>query len=356
MSALPRFLPARLSALLLGSLLALTPGTAGAMPQPGNLTPALSAPSPLSQEDPNLFSYRAACLRLALLGLDEGQAAILYTRLGPQLAQQLDEGQWSLQQLIFLSLPNCQAESLDRYLSYAQANPELTALEAAVQVNLGLDRPFYQEPTLLSDPADPLALVNKYHALPQDYIPELTDLEDAYGVGSLTPEAAQAFVRMADAARADGISLRSVSAYRSYSYQEQLYQRYVDQNGQALADTFSARPGHSEHQTGLALDINTASSSAHFEQTEEFRWLEEHCAQFGFLLRYPQDKQDITGYRFEPWHYRYVGVETAQRCLRLGLTYDEYLAYQTVPGPYALPAGALPGISPASGAPVFLRG
>ena len=93
-------------------------------------------------------------------------------------------------------------------------------------------------------------------------------------------------------------------------------------------DTFSARPGHSEHQTGLALDINVASSSAHFENTPAFAWLKEHCAQYGFILRYDQGKEDITGYRFEPWHYRYVGVETAQAVMEQGLAYEEYLALQ----------------------------
>lgn len=344
----------RLSALLVGASLMLLPVSAAAMPQAVGI-PAVSAPSPLSLEDSNSRLYRATCRRLSALGMNEQQCAILYSRLGPQLTQQLDQDVWSLQELAFLSLPNCHPEWLNRYLDYAQANPEQSLLDVAVQVNLGLDRPFYEEPDVISDPSDPLVLVNKYHSLPQDYVPELMELGATYGTGSLTPEAAQAFFAMADAAREDGISLRSVSAYRSYSYQEQLYERYVDQSGTEAADTFSARPGYSEHQTGLALDINTASSSAHFEESEEFAWLEEHCAQFGFLLRYPQGKQDITGYRFEPWHYRYVGIETAQRCVQLGLTYDEYLAYQSVPGPYPLPDDALPSSTPSSNPPILVR-
>ncbi|MCI9294442.1 MAG: M15 family metallopeptidase [Lawsonibacter sp.] len=139
---------------------------------------------------------------------------------------------------------------------------------------------------------------------------------------------------MADAAREEGVSLRSVSAYRSYQRQTSTYNRYLSQDRQASVDTYSARPGHSEHQTGLALDINTASIPAHFENTPAFAWLKEHCAQYGFILRYPQGKEGITGYRFEPWHYRYVGLEAAQACMSQGLTFEEYLAQRPeIPSP-----------------------
>ena len=102
------------------------------------------------------------------------------------------------------------------------------------------------------------------------------------------------------------------------------------QNKQATVDTFSARPGHSEHQTGLALDINVASTKAHFENTPAFAWLKEHCAGHGFILRYDLGKEAVTGYRFEPWHYRYVGVEIAQTIMEQGITYEEYVARQPV--------------------------
>ena len=131
---------------------------------------------------------------------------------------------------------------------------------------------------------------------------------------------------MADAARAEGVSLRSVSAYRSYAGQKVTYNNYLKRYKRSVVDSFSARPGHSEHQTGLALDINAASSRAHFENTPAFAWLKEHCAEYGFILRYDQGKEAVTGYRFEPWHYRYVGVEAAKACMEQGLCYEEYLA------------------------------
>ncbi len=231
----------------------------------------------------------------------------------------------------WLELPNAQADRLERYTLWVARNPELDRETVVLQVNLDLDRTPYDNPRTVDDPSSLTVLVNKHNALPRDYVPELETLGADYGSGSLRPEAAQAFREMADAAREEGIALRSVSAYRSYSYQNALYSRYLTQYRQNTADTFSARPGHSEHQTGLALDINTASTRDHFENTPAFAWLKEHCAQYGFILRYDQGKQDITGYRFEPWHYRYVGVEIAQACMEQGLSYEEYLALGLTP-------------------------
>lgn len=298
-----------------------------------NLIPAIASTSPLDQEDPSSL-YRAAAQRLTALGMGQEQINDLWSRVGPPLSAQLDSGGLSAQALDYLLLPFCQAEHLSRYRSYAQVNPHLSAQDVVTSVNIGLDRSFYTEVDEVPVPGDPMVLVNKYHALPKDYIPELVSLDPAYGVGSLTPQAAEAFIQMADAARLDGIFLFSISAYRSYSTQQALYQRYAAQFGQAAAETFSAQPGYSEHQTGLALDINTASFSSHFETTAEFTWLQEHCAEFGFLLRYPQEKEAITGYAFEPWHYRYVGVDVARICTDQRMTYEEYLARRPVPGSY----------------------
>jgi len=230
------------------------------------------------------------------------------------------------EELPLSGLPNFRPALLERYTAWAQAHPEAGAEEAVLTVNMDLDRPFYDNPQEVEDPDSLTALVNKYHSLPKGYAPQVETLGSRYGTGALRQEAAQAFRDMADGARADGISLRSVSAYRSYQTQSGLYAGYLKTGKRAVVDTYSARAGHSEHQTGLALDINTASIPAHFENTPAYAWLMEHCAQYGFILRYPQGKDNITGYRFEPWHYRYVGVEAAQACMSQGLCYEEYLA------------------------------
>jgi len=203
----------------------------------------------------------------------------------------------------------------------------LLVLTAAVSPAFAEEEPQpYEDVVQIEDPGALDVLVNKYNQLPEDFVPELKALPRKYGGLSMTPEAADAFVAMAEAAKADGFSLWVVSGYRSYSRQKTLYRNYRNSYGTATADTFSARPGFSEHQTGLAADVNTASIRAHFERTDTYRWLLEHCWDYGFILRYPEGKEDITGYRFEPWHYRYVGVETAQAVRDSGLTYDEYVA------------------------------
>ena len=246
----------------------------------------------------------------------------------PALLGQLEQGALSEAELVLLALPNARTDRLDRYLAWAETHPEDAAANTVLSVNADRDLAFYSAVSETADPSGLGVLVNKHFALPAGYVPELEALGYRYGSGSLRPEAARAFRAMADAARAEGVSLRSVSTYRSYASQKLTYNGYLKKYKQSVADDFSARPGHSEHQTGLALDINAARSGARFEDTEAFAWLKAHCAEYGFILRYDQGKEAVTGYRFEPWHYRYVGVDIAQACMEQGLCYEEYLALQ----------------------------
>ena len=196
-------------------------------------------------------------------------------------------------------------KNLDKYILYGMENENESAYAVVQAINTGIDKPFYTEmqPTDMSKGY--LILVNKYNYLSSGYVPNLSALPGEYGGGYMQSTAAAAFIQMCDAARADGISLRSVSPYRSYSTQNNLYNYYVRRMGQRNADRTSARPGSSEHQTGFAVDINTADSSAHFENTAEYAWLMDNCWKYGFILRYRQGREYITGYEFEPWHYRY---------------------------------------------------
>lgn len=158
---------------------------------------------------------------------------------------------------------------------------------------------------------DGVLIVNKSYPLPEGYDP-----------GGLLPTVVEAWNAMVDAAGEDGISLWIVSGYRSYETQEIIYNNYVANNGQEEADTYSARPGHSEHQTGLAFDINQISYS--FGDTPAGQWVAEHAAEYGFIIRYPQEKQHITGYVYEPWHLRYLGTELAMDVAESGLCLEEY--------------------------------
>ncbi|GMA30626.1 D-alanyl-D-alanine carboxypeptidase family protein [Litorihabitans aurantiacus] len=154
-------------------------------------------------------------------------------------------------------------------------------------------------------------IANKSYALPQDYDPGPSGV--AWG----------AFETMRAEAARSGLTLRIVSGYRSFSYQAGLYDRYVRQHGQAAADRFSARPGHSEHQTGLAMDVNSTSGS--FGSTPEGRWVRDNAHRFGFVVRYPEGKEHITGYMYEPWHLRHLGVDLATSLHTRGLTLEEHL-------------------------------
>ena len=158
---------------------------------------------------------------------------------------------------------------------------------------------------------DGILVVNKTYALPAGYNP---------GVNS---EAQTAFDRMQSDAAAEDINIYISSGFRSYDYQAGLYQRYVDKDGKAEADRYSARAGHSEHQTGLAFDLNSIDDS--FADTKEGKWVSRNCHRYGFIIRYPADKEDITGYKWEPWHIRYLGEETAQAVYDSGLCLEEYL-------------------------------
>lgn len=158
---------------------------------------------------------------------------------------------------------------------------------------------------------DGILIANKTFSLPADYNPGADE------------EANSALNEMIAAARQDGIALWVVSGFRSYNTQAAIYSNYVARDGVAAADRYSARPGYSEHQTGLAFDLN--SLEQYFGSTPEGQWLAAHCWEYGFIIRYQEDKEEITGYMYEPWHVRYLGKETAQKVYESGLCLEEYL-------------------------------
>lgn len=160
-------------------------------------------------------------------------------------------------------------------------------------------------------------IANKTYSLPSDYNP-----------GGLTSKCSAAFTEMQNAAAEEGLNIYVLSGFRSYELQDSLYSRYSASDGQAAADTYSARPGHSEHQTGLAMDVNSLSSS--FAETAEGQWLAANSWKYGFILRYPADKVSKTGYIYEPWHFRYVGKDLAKSIFDSGLCLEEYFGITSV--------------------------
>ena len=159
---------------------------------------------------------------------------------------------------------------------------------------------------------DGVLVVNKTYPLPEDY-----------GNG-LTSTTTNAFYEMQAASKLENLNIYLSSGFRSYSTQDRVYNNYVARDGKQMADTYSARPGHSEHQTGLAFDVNQINDT--FNDSAEAKWLANNCYKYGFILRYPQVKEDITGYKYESWHFRYVGVDLATKLYNNGdwITLEEY--------------------------------
>lgn len=218
---------------------------------------------------------------------------------------------------------------LERYMKYD--SDDINTI--ITNVNSNLDYDFYTNIQKSDTSKGNLIIVNKYYQLDNDYYyGELVTMDKAYdnkNGSKLNKEAYAAFQKLVDAGEKEGYHIRNNSAYRSYNTQSDLYNNYKNSNGLTWADKWSARPGHSEHQTGLALDVGVKNeySLGKFESSPEFTWMKNNAHLYGFILRYPKGKEYITGYGYEPWHYRYVGVDVATYIYENNITYEEYYAY-----------------------------
>ena len=187
--------------------------------------------------------------------------------------------------------------------------------------------------TLTSDDGNILVLVNKLHAVSSDYKPAgMVKMDNSLSTWSdleLKKEAYEAYLEMYEDAKELGYNLKVCSAYRTYSTQISLFNNSIKNRGWETTYLRSAYPGRSEHHTGLSIDITSASMdwglTQEFANYEDGQWLNEHCQEYGFIVRYPKGKTDVTGYAYEPWHFRYVGVDAAAYIMENGITLEEYL-------------------------------
>lgn len=187
---------------------------------------------------------------------------------------------------------------------------------------------FYENIKEVKNPNDTLVLVNKNNKLKDDFIPsDLIKLDLNYSNDEkyLKKETALAFYELSSDAKKLGYRIIVVSAYRSYTYQEKLFDYYVKEKGINYALNCSAKAGHSEHQTGLAIDVEGSNFDYDlFSESKEFEWMKDNAHKYGFILRYPKGKEDITGFKYEPWHYRYVGKDIAKYIYEKNITFEEY--------------------------------
>lgn len=224
-------------------------------------------------------------------------------------------------------------KNLNAYLDYKKEKPEKTYEEIIREINIGINQPFYTNSKDADLTKGYALLVNKYHSLSSDYEPE--DLVKANGQYTFSnnqymrQEVYSAFTDMFFKAKEEGLTLLINSSYRNYENQKKAYKDYEDAGGKSYADRYAARPGFSEHQTGLTLDIFTPKfpTTSTFHLSDEYNWLLNNAHKYGFILRYPEGKEKITGFSYESWHYRYLGVDLATKVYESGLTYDEYYAY-----------------------------
>ncbi len=225
-------------------------------------------------------------------------------------------------------------EKLQDYLDYIDESEKTDIREIVSIINVGADKDFYTDikPTNTSIDDPYLVLVNKFHQLPSDYEPAKTEtisLMYAYEGRLIDSSIYGEFISMWSAAKSDGLSLIVVSGFRDFGTQEKIYNNFLASRGRAETDRISARPGHSEHQLGFALDLVAPNYGLveDFDKSDEFAWLSDNAHKHGFILRYPKDSEHLTGYSYEPWHYRYVGVEVATYIHENDITFDEYYAY-----------------------------
>lgn len=223
-------------------------------------------------------------------------------------------------------------KNLERYLTYLKENEDTDLKDIVAIVNVNRDYEYYEH-NIDSNTSNKILLnVNKYYTLSEDYVPDnLVSISNkyAYANNSIIEEANDAYVSMWNAAKEDGYTLIVNSSYRDYKDQEDVYESIKISKGEREADKVAARPGHSEHQTGLAIDVFEINNqlTGTFKDSPVYTWLKENAHTYGYIERYPENKEYLTGYSFESWHWRYVGTEAAKIIYDENITYDEYYAY-----------------------------
>ena len=268
----------------------------------------------------NEVNEKADDKKLTKLGYSKSDAETLLNNLDKSTIDKIDKKYDNLVE--YSKVKYFHIENIDRYDSYKDKNSSMSISEVIMNVNISLDKEFYSDIKTVKDPDDTLVLVNKYYGLPSGIEPKhLVNIEGE----KMESVAADAMKKMISDLRSTGLHIILQSGYRSEETQSIIYNRNVTNRGKERADKYSARPNHSEHQTGLAMDLSTDGTLEEtFENTKQFAWLQENAHKYGFIMRYPKDKVYMTGYGYEPWHYRYVGVEIATLIKNEGITFEEY--------------------------------
>lgn len=279
--------------------------------------------------------------KLLNLGYSSKDINAIYNKI-PDSVNIIIDSKYNKDIINIMNLSYFRIDNLKRYLDYdimevksiydiSNIKKDFNYEDVVTYVNANLDKEYYSSDNLISneDASKIDVLVNKYHKLDENYEPsDLTIIDSKYASGTqkLRKEAKIKFEEMASDMAKDNLKIYAGSTYRSYTYQKGLYDRYVKKDGFAAAETYSARSGYSEHQLGLAVDIVNGKWDYLSENDKEYDYLVKNSCKYGFILRYPRGSEYVTGYMFEDWHFRYLGIELATKVFNSGLTYDEYIA------------------------------
>lgn len=279
--------------------------------------------------------------KLLNLGYSSKDINAIYEKI-PNSVSIISTSKYNKDIINIMNLSYFKIDNLKRYLDYdimevksiydiSNIKKDFNYEDVVTYVNANLDKEYYSSDNLISneDASKIDVLVNKYHKLDENYEPsDLTIIDSKYASGTqkLRKEAKIKFEEMASDMAKENLKIYAGSTYRSYTYQKGLYDRYVKKDGFAAAETYSARSGYSEHQLGLAVDIVNGKWDYLSENDKEYDYLVKNSYKYGFILRYPRGSEYVTGYMFEDWHFRYLGVELATKVFNSGLTYDEYIA------------------------------
>lgn len=279
--------------------------------------------------------------KLLSLGYSSKDINAIYEKI-PNSVSIISTSKYNKDIINIMNLSYFKIDNLKRYLDYdimevksiydiSNIKKDFNYEDVVTYVNANLDKEYYSSDNLISneDASKIDVLVNKYHKLDENYEPsDLTIIDSKYASGTqkLRKEAQIKFEEMASDMAKENLKIYAGSTYRSYTYQKGLYDRYVKKDGFAAAETYSARSGYSEHQLGLAVDIVNDKWDYLSENDKEYDYLVKNSYKYGFILRYPRGSEYVTGYMFEDWHFRYLGIELATKVFNSGLTYDEYIA------------------------------
>ena len=228
----------------------------------------------------------------------------------------------------YYKISNFNVNNYYRYEQYKNLNPSLSYKDVVTNVNINNDLEEYTNTKETKNPNDLLVLVNKYNSLPKNYKPkDLEYIDGAYGDKvPMRKIIINDFKELQKQAKKEiNINLMPTTAFRDYEFQNTLYTNYVKKDGKKKADKYSARPGYSEHQTGLAIDLKNMALKDIRLTEENYKWLKENSYKYGFIIRFPENKVNITRYQKENWHIRYVGKKVAKIIYEKDLALEEYI-------------------------------